>query len=125
MAKLNYPTKPWTDGQIASLVEGMEFMFSGTLRKWIPITPGSSNSSQLESAFRVSTLKELIDKYTIIEKDVSNLDSDIKNKGRIWKTQIAPTTNVYENDVWIDTNQNKMYSWDATGEVWVEINYIG
>ena len=123
--KLNYPSKPWKDGQKAMLMNDIEFMYSQSLRKWVPITPGTVDNSQIEEAFGVSSINELLAKFTALDVRVNNIDSDLKYNGRIWKTSAAPLEGVYDNDVWIDTDLNKMYSWNAEGEIWVEINYIG
>jgi len=125
MRNLNYPAKPWKDGQRANLISDIEFMYSQSLKKWVPITPGTIDNSQITEAFGVNSINELLAKFNQLEKNVINLDSDLKYNGRIWKSTDAPLKGVYDNDVWIDTDLNKMYSWNAEGEIWVEINYIG
>ena len=122
MAKLNYPPKPWSEGQRASLLDGMDFMYSQSLKKWVPITPGAVSSAQLEVAFEVRTVQELVTKFDEVTEVQEKLDSEIAQSGRIWKTENRPTT-PNKNDIWYDEIEGKTYSYIAATDTWVEINY--
>ena len=122
MAKLNYPPKPWSDGQLASLVGGIDFRYSQSLRKWVPITPGAVNTAQLEVAFEVRTVQELVTKFDEVTIVQDKLDSEIVQSGRIWKTENRPTA-PNKNDIWYDENEGKTYSYIGATDTWVEINY--
>ena len=119
MAKLTYPKKPWTDGQKAYLMTGLQFIYSLSLRKWVPITPGSTDEEQIQAAFGVRTAEE-VDQLFI---NVDQLKSDVIEFGRIWKTQQQPpASDVHTNDVWIDPQTGRLLYY-TTGDTWVEITY--
>ena len=65
--KITYPPKPWSEGQRAFLMEGLEFMYSASLKKWVPITPGYATTEQLSAAFEVETIEQLNTKFAAIE----------------------------------------------------------
>ena len=121
MAKLNYPSKPWNDGQRAMLLPDLQFAYSQSLKKWVPISPGTVDNSQIEEAFGVSSINELLEKFTNLDVRVNSIDSDLKYYGRIWKTAEPPLTNVNDNDVWVDIDTNIMYSWDENSAVWIQL----
>jgi len=130
---LNYPPKPWRNGQRAMVIPGMEFMYSASTKKWVPITPGYENEEQLQDSFNVSTLVEVAELFkqetskiaaavatvTNVEKSVALLDSDIKLSGRIWKSSSAPS-NPNANDIWLDANSGKTFSYNAAAQTWVQ-----
>ena len=118
--KLSYPPKPWVDGQVASLMPGIEFFYSLSLRKWVPVTPGYSNAEQLQSAFGVSTLSEI---KQLFEVKTQQLDSDIERVGRIWK-QIDRPQRPKQHDMWYEEISGNFYSYNEKQDTWVEINYI-
>lgn len=138
--KLNYPSKPWRNGQRAMLIPGMEFMYSSSTKKWVPITPGYENEEQLQDSFNVRTIIELAEIFKTetakiagslsivskfdnriqsVEEATAEFDSDITQSGRIWKTGSAPS-NPNPNDIWIDTVSGGTFSYDAIGETWVQ-----
>ena len=121
MAKLNYPSKPWEDGQRAMLLPDLQFAYSQSLKKWVPISPGTVDNSQIEEAFGVSSINELLEKFTNLDVRVNSIDSDLKYHGRIWKTAEPPLTNVKHNDVWVDIDSNIMYNWDENSAVWIQL----
>lgn len=117
MRKLNYPPKPWKDGQIAKLQAGVSFAYSFSLKKWIPITPGFENTQQIESGFGVKTAEE-VEK---IFEEVDTLKAEIIEFGRIWKTEKRPPDDQANlNDVWIDPETGKLLYY-TDGEVWIQI----
>ena len=124
MAALKYPPKPWHDGQKHSLINGIDFMYSQSLRKWIPVTPSYVSSSQLDEAFGVSTIQELVQKFEKTEDKFRQVDSDIALGGRIWKTLNRPD-NPRSNDIWIEQETGKTFSYVYQSDTWVEINYLG
>lgn len=65
---LKYPQKPWKEGQQAELLKGMWFVYSSSMKKWIPVTPGYESQQQLETAFGVSTVVELNTKLADIDE---------------------------------------------------------
>ena len=121
MAKqLRYPAKPWVDGQIASLMPGIEFAYSLSLRKWVPVSPGFAKSEQIQDAFGVSTITEV---KQLFEQKTQQLDSDIDRAGRIWKQTVRPAQ-PKQHDMWFEENTGNFYSYDSKQDTWVEINYI-
>lgn len=119
MAKLSYPKKPWTDGQKATLMPGLQFIYSLSLKKWVPITPGSTDEEQIQAAFGVRTAEEVEQLFINVEQ----LQHDMFDFGRIWKTQDRPPNDrVYANDVWIDPETGKLLYY-TTSDTWVEITY--
>lgn len=123
---LKYPAQPWKNGQKAELMQGMYFMYSSAIRKWVPISPGFENEQQLVQSFGVSTVQELNAKFeevntvtTILTTRTEQLDSDIQLSGRIWKTISRPTA-PNNNDVWMEQATGKLFSYDATHDTWVE-----
>lgn len=119
MAKLTYPKKPWTDGQRAMLIPGLQFIYSLSLKKWVPVTPGASTENQIEEAFGVKTAEE-VERIFI---DVEQIKNDVIEYGRIWKTEVRPAASlVANNDVWIDQITAKMFFWNETFQTWIEIN---
>lgn len=120
MTKLNYPSKPWIDGQSASLIPGLDFRYSQSLRKWIPVTPGAVDANQIEEAFEVRTLQALSKKFDNVIEKQAQLDSDIALSGRIWKTTQKPD-NPNANDIWYD-DEGKSFSYITATDTWVELN---
>lgn len=145
MNNIRYPSRPWSDGQVATLMPGMDFIFSSSLKKWVPITPGTESKSQLQESFGVSSLDALYDLFNIekdklskaflkikdIENDLSNtkdkveeLQIDISNSGRIWKSNVAPdiANIVNDYDIWIDSTSLDMFYYDFNVKTWVQLN---
>lgn len=119
MAKIKYPPKPWTDGQKAELQPGIRFLYSLSLRKWVPITPGTVKEEQLDQAFGVKTVAEVEELF----KDVTQLKDDVLQFGRIWITPERPDDNeVNDNDVWIDPGFSVMFYWDKYNVTWIQTN---
>ena len=123
---LNYPPKPWKNGQRASLLPGMEFMYSLSSKKWVPITPGYENEEQLQESFSVSTIVELANvfkeetaKTQAVVTRVDRLDSDIVLSGRIWKTDTKPVS-PNKNDVWMDPNSGVTFTYNASADAWIQ-----
>ena len=117
--KLNYPPRPWRDGQIARLQAGIDFAYSFSMKKWVPITPGFESTQQIQSAFGVKTATEVEQIFF----DVNKLKEEIIEFGRIWKTQTRPPdTEVHTNDVWIDPQSGKLLYYTSS-DTWVEITY--
>ena len=123
---LNYPPKPWTNGQKASLMPGMEFMYSSSTRKWVPITPNFENEDQLQESFGVRTIVELAElfkegtaKINTFESKLVELKDDIVLSGRIWKSSQAPT-NPNANDVWFEIGSGKNYYYDEINKTWIQ-----
>ena len=50
-----YPAKPWSDGQRANLMTSstVEFMYSQSLKKWIPISPGFESKTELQQLLNI------------------------------------------------------------------------
>ena len=122
--KMQYPPKPWLDGQRASLMPGIDFIYSQATKKWVPVTPGYVSSSQLQESFGVSSIQELVVKFENTEKRITNLDSDIQLAGRIWKTTNRPD-NPKHNDIWIEQTSGKTLSYVRSTDTWIELNYLG
>jgi len=134
MKNIKYPAKPWTDGQKAELMSGLSFMYSSSLRKWVPISPGAVQTTQIQEAFGVSTVDDLLAKYNTHEIKINeldsdnkvnkvrldNADSDIERTGRIWKTLNRPTK-PGKNDIWIDETIGKAYSYDYDIDTWIQL----
>lgn len=119
MAVLSYPKKPWSDGQQAFLMPGMKFAYSASMKKWVPMTPGYTNAEQLESAFGVKTVEEVIQLFA----DVDFLKKEMNEYGRIWRTTDRPSADKLDNnDVWIDINNGKISYWNARFQTWIQIN---
>ena len=118
MTKLNYPSKPWSDGQRAELLPGMQFVFSSSLRKWVPITPGTSTREQLLDAFGVRTAEEVNKLFD----DVGNLQSQLEGRGKVWKTANRPSVaEVKNNDVWIDQETAKLFFYNELADSWIQL----
>lgn len=118
MAKLNYPSKPWSEGQRAELMPGMQFIFSSSLRKWVPVSPGTSSRDQLLDAFGVRTAEE-VDK---LFDDVGDLQSRLENGGKLWKTDERPSVEeVKNNDVWIDQETAKLFFYNESADSWIQL----
>ena len=118
MAKLVYPKKPWVDGQKANLMTGMQFVYSASLKKWVPITPGFEDSTQLQQAFGVKTVEEVEQIFT----DVETLKEEMLEFGRIWKTEQRPDPSlVYDNDVWIDPVSGVLVYWKSSANTWIQL----
>ena len=118
MKNIKYPSKPWKDGQRAELISGLEFIYSSSLKNWVPVTPGYENKTQLTQAFGVETIEELNVKLVSIDTKLVSVDSDIRRSGRIWKTTNTPE-NPSINDVWIDVTGNSYY-YDVNGDTWIQ-----
>ena len=132
MPKLNYPSKPWSDGQLAYLMTGLQFAYSASLKKWVPITPGTSTENQIEAAFGVRTAAEVEVLFTdvdtiktdlnTIKADNAALGVDLSARGKIWKTEQRPsTTEVNNNDVWIDQVSAKLFFYNQSEDVWIQL----
>lgn len=118
MAGLQYPKKPWSDGQKAYLIPGVQFVYSLSMKKWVPVTPGFSSETQIEEAFGVKTAEE-VDKLFV---DVETLKEEMIEFGRIWKTPTTPDINlVNTNDVWIDPVTGVMVYWNGDQKTWIQI----
>ena len=118
MAKLTYPSKPWKDGQKAYLMPGLQFVYSLSLRKWVPITPGTSTEDQIQEAFGVRTAEE-VDKLFL---DVTELQNQLTSRGKVWRTSTRPSiTEVSNNDVWIDQDTAKLFFYNASAEAWIQL----
>lgn len=138
--KPNYPPKPWTNGMRYMIIPGMEFLYSASTKKWVPVTPGYENEEQLQDSFGVSTIVELAEIFkkesvkiaeavatvqqydtaiTTVQSSVVQLDSDVRLSGRIWKTSSAPSS-PNPNDIWVDAGSGKTFSYDAIGDTWVQ-----
>lgn len=122
---LNYPALPWVDGQQAEIMPGMNFRYSSSLKKWVPISPRYDNSEQLKEAFDVETVEELNSKFAEVDASVYNLtvkseqaDSDIALSGRIWKTAVRPN-NPNNNDIWMHPTDDQIYSYNSEFDTWV------
>jgi hypothetical protein len=118
MQKIKYPAKPWRNGQRAELINGMEFIYSSSVKNWVPVTPGFENKTQLSEVFGVETIQELNEKFVQVDTKFVKIDSDIKQSGRIWKTENTPA-NPNANDVWIDIAGSSYY-YDANGDTWIQ-----
>ena len=121
---IKYPPKPWRDGQIESLVSGIDFMYNAALKNWVPISPGFSNRKQLQEIYGSDDVNVIKAQVYTIESKLVNVDSDIELSGRIWKTRLPPNT-PHNNDVWIDLTTGKVFSYVAKTGAWVELNYVG
>ena len=140
MNKINYPPKPWNNGQRAMLQPGMEFMYSSSTKRWVPITPGYENEEQLQTSFNVSTVVELAEVFknqtskvagyvtTInsfdgrmqsVEQTAAQLYEAVELSGRIWKTEEVPI-NPGPNDLWHDGTTGKTFSYYAESDTWVQ-----
>lgn len=119
MKKITYPSKPWRDGQRAQLIPGLDFIYSSSIKNWVPVTPGFESETQLEQAFGVKTVEEINVKFVQIETTFTKIDSDIALSGRIWKTTTRPT-NPNANDVWFDATSGKTFSYDKTNDTWIQ-----
>ena len=119
-----YPPKPWSDGQRANLMtsSSVEFMYSQSLKKWIPITPGFESKTELQEAYGVSTIEELNTKFFEIDQGQLQQDSDIVRVGRIWKNINKPER-PKTNDIWIDPNTNRCFNYVAATDTWIELPY--
>ena len=119
-----YPPKPWEEGQKARLMSNstVEFLYSKSLRKWIPITPGFESKTELEEAYGVSTIQELNTKFVYLEQSQDYQDSDIRLSGRIWK-KINTPDNPRENDIWIDPISGKSFNYVEEQDAWIEFAY--
>lgn len=134
---IKYPPKPWRDGQIESLVPGIDFMYNAALKNWVPISPGFTSSKQLQDNFGVKTVQQLNDKLSenstkiqaaevkinVVSSRVDSIDSDLSLSGRIWKTQSAPQS-PSKNDLWFDPTTSKTFSYVSESATWVEISYV-
>lgn len=120
MKNIKYPSKPWRDGQTATLIPGMEFMYSASIKNWVPISEGYTSEVQLEQAFGVRTVEELNVKLVEIETTFKNVDSDISLSGRIWKKTTKPIS-PKPNDIWYDATSAKTFSYDNNNDTWIEI----
>ena len=119
MAKLSYPPKPWKDGQKAYLVSDLLFIYSTSLKKWVPITPSFNDSNQLEQAFGVRTAEEVDKLFTTVDQ----LKFDMVEFGRIWKTETRPDPAlVYDNDVWIDPATGLLVYWKGSASTWIQLS---
>lgn len=119
MKNIKYPSKPWHDGQRATLIPGLEFMYSSSIKNWVPVTQGFTSETQIEQAFGVKTVEEINTKFQEVETVVTKLDSDIKLSGRIWKTTTKPN-NPNSNDIWLDATSGKTFSYDIINDTWIE-----
>ena len=124
MNKIKYPPKPWVDGQREKLLPGIDFMYNLALKNWVPISPGYTSEQQLVDNFGVTTLEELNAKFEEIENIQEKLDSDIERSGRIWKTINIPV-NPAPNDLWLDFESGKTFSYVAATGAWIEWNLNG
>ena len=121
MANLVYPKKPWVDGQKANLMTGMQFVYSASMKKWVPITPGFESDAQLQEAFGVKTIEEVEQIFT----DVETLKEDMLEFGRIWNTPERPDESlVNNNDIWIDPNDTKLYFWNGNIGAWIQTTSV-
>ena len=100
----------------------VEFLYSKSLRKWIPITPGFESKTELEEAYGVSTIQELNTKFVYLEQSQDYQDSDIQLSGRIWK-KINTPDNPRENDIWIDPISGKSFNYVEEQDAWIEFAY--
>ena len=121
---IKYPPKPWRDGQVESLIPGIEFMYNLALRNWVPISPGYVSDKQLQKNFGVSTVEELKVRISKSETRIDGIDSDVDYVGRIWKTRLPPNY-AKKNDVWIDLTTGKAFTFVGENRTWVELNYVG
>lgn len=119
MKSIKYPSKPWRDGQRATLIPGMEFVYSSSVRNWVPVSEGFTDQVQLEQAFGVKTVAEINTKFAEVDAVISKLDSDITLSGRIWKTTGRPTS-PNANDIWVDATSGKTFSYDKINDTWIE-----
>lgn len=123
MKNIKYPPKPWYNGQREELIKGIDFIYSQSTKKWVPVTPGYTSKRQLKESFDVETIEDLNAKFKTIDDVIQALDSEIDTKGRIWKTLNRPQ-GPSPNDLWIDPISNRAYSFNETGNTWVELTYI-
>ena len=121
MKSIKYPPKPWQDGQREELIPGIDFMYNAALRNWVPISPGYSSETQLQENFGVKTLQEIETKFAQLQQDQLAQDSDIQQSGRIWKTINIPD-NPAPNDLWLDFQTGKTFSYDNANGAWIEWN---
>ena len=123
MKSIKYPPKPWKDGQVEKLLSGIDFMYNAALRNWVPISPGYTSEKQLTENFDVKTIAQLNEKFKQIEVDRISIDSDIQLTGRIWKTVGKPPS-PRKNDIWIDYETAKTFSYFDETNAWVELNFV-
>ena len=117
---IKYPPKPWVDEQRAFLIKGVEFLYNRALNKWVPITPGYSSNKQIQEVFGDASLLDLIERINKNTADIQNLSDNLDDNGKIWKTINKPQT-PNENDIWIDLNTGKTFTYVITTQAWVEI----
>lgn len=115
MTKISYPKKPWMDKQQAYLFPDMRFVYNASLKKWVPVTPGTTNTDDLVTTFGTASVEE-------VNRRLDYLDSDINLAGRIWKTINRPDR-ASKHDVWIDQNL-RLFTYNDENQTWVEINYL-
>lgn len=124
MSSLVYPKKPWKNNQVAFLLPNMEFVYSSSLRKWVPRSPGTVSAPQIETAFGGKSIQEIVqtvEQVDTITEEVDTVKQQVVEFGRIWKSEDAPQY-AAPNDLWVEPSTGKLYYWVGDQETWMQIN---
>lgn len=120
MKNIKYPSKPWRDGQRATLVNGMEFIYSSSLRNWVPVKPGQESVEQVAQSLSVSDISTKFDEVEdALDSVLSKVAEELATSVKIVKST-TPPANPKANDIWVDADGGKSFSYDAEYETWVE-----
>ncbi len=109
---MNYPPRPWSNGDTHELIPGRVFVYEQNLNLWAPL--GANHD--------FTTVSNLIRLGFVTEQQRADLDSDIARGGRIWKTETAPVA-PNGNDIWIEPETGAVLSWDYVNQTWIETFY--
>ena len=75
---MNYPSKPWNDGQTAELVGGETYIYDATNSVWNHVTKATLDSDyQIDKAVIESDITGLDTRLTTAEGEIDTLQSDV------------------------------------------------
>lgn len=112
MKKIVYPPKPWADKDRHYLIPDIEFIYSASLQKWIPLT--------VQDTFERSDYQSMHDIDSVGNK-LEILETIVIEKGTLWKLESA-TAATDNNDLYYNINNSKLYSYHASADTWVQIS---
>lgn len=111
MKKIIYPPKPWQDKDRHFLIPDIEFIYSASLDKWIPLT--------LQESFEESDYQSMNDIDSVANK-VNILETIVIKKGTLWKLENS-TRATDKNDLYYNIKNSKIYSYHVSADTWVQI----
>ena len=90
---MNFPSKPWTNGQIAELISGSTFEYNSTKGAWLLVTSSVESSiiadNDSDFAYFNGKIVTIDGQIAAIETDISNLEARIDSDYALNNTKHA------------------------------------